>query len=284
MKIAGSMEITTVIGCRNDCQYCPQDQLVRAYKARSDVYRMHPDAFETCLSKIPLDIAIHFSGMAEPWLNPDCTRMLLHAVDRGHTVEVYTTLVGMRPEDVPQLEPVSFSKFVVHLPNERYPSRIRIDSRYLDMVRRVAESRIQNLVFVAIGAVNRQLEEAVGQPVRIDPVQNRAGNLSTTSDAPDATRARGKIRCISCGGRLNHNVLLPNGDVVLCCMDYGLVHVIGNLLREDYDDLFGSPEYLRVRRGLTDESVDILCRYCHNIKPVGVWARVARNFRRLRGV
>jgi len=29
--------------------------------------------------------------------------------------------------------------------------------------------------------------------------------------------------------RIFRNVLLPNGDVVLCCMDYGLDHILGNL-------------------------------------------------------
>jgi len=33
------------------------------------------------------------------------------------------------------------------------------------------------------------------------------------------------------------NVVLPNGDVVLCCMDYGLKHKLGNLLEQSFNDL-----------------------------------------------
>jgi hypothetical protein len=62
--------------------------------------------------------------------------------------------------------------------------------------------------------------------------------------------------------RMRQNVLLPNGDVTLCCMDYGLQHLLGNLVSGDYDALLRSDEFLRVRKGLKDESEEILCRYC----------------------
>jgi hypothetical protein len=45
----------------------------------------------------------------------------------------------------------------------------------------------------------------------------------------------------------DQNVLFPNGDVGLCCMDFGMKHIIGNLLTSDYYDLFESPELMRVR-------------------------------------
>jgi len=45
-------------------------------------------------------------------------------------------------------------------------------------------------------------------------------------------------------------------------MDYGLKHVLGNLISGDYNSLFRSAEFLRVKKGLRDESLDILCRYC----------------------
>ena len=40
-------------------------------------------------------------------------------------------------------------------------------------------------------------------------------------------------------------------------------HVIGNLLRDSYDQLFQSEEYRRIQRGLDgDETVDLACRTC----------------------
>ncbi|MER9007171.1 SPASM domain-containing protein [Mesorhizobium sp. M0862] len=41
--------------------------------------------------------------------------------------------------------------------------------------------------------------------------------------------------------RQYRNVLLPNGDVTLCCTDFERRHVLGNLLRDEYADLFEGP-------------------------------------------
>lgn len=65
----------------------------------------------------------------------------------------------------------------------------------------------------------------------------------------------------------DHNVVLPNGDVVLCCMDYSLKHVIGNLLRSEYQDLFTSPEMQRIyqENRKTGFSEQTICRSCENV-------------------
>jgi hypothetical protein len=38
----------------------------------------------------------------------------------------------------------------------------------------------------------------------------------------------------------DRNALLPNGDVVICCMDYSVKRKIGNLIEGDYFSLFSS--------------------------------------------
>jgi len=81
-------------------------------------------------------------------------------------------------------------------------------------------------------------------------------------------RKTGKIKCSACGPKLDHNVLLPNGNVALCCMIYDLKHIVGNLLTGTYDSLFESEEYKKVLRGQAgDESVDIACRSCELAVP-----------------
>jgi adenine C2-methylase RlmN of 23S rRNA A2503 and tRNA A37 len=94
------LEITTKIGCRVDCNYCPQQRLIGSYRKRSDIFNMSVDSFKKCLDTVPPEVNIHFSGMCEPWLNPECTHMLLHANERGHKIKASTTLVGMNIEDV----------------------------------------------------------------------------------------------------------------------------------------------------------------------------------------
>ncbi len=81
---------------------------------------------------------------------------------------------------------------------------------------------------------------------RVSSPLSRAGNLYKTA------------RCNEkgyCERSPDHkiNVMLPNGDVVLCCNDYGLTHPLGNLLTDNYYDL--------KRRGDFE-----LCRFCEDYK------------------
>ena len=67
----------------------------------------------------------------------------------------------------------------------------------------------------------------------IDVIVNkdsRAGNLFPVDKK---TSVNGCIR----SSEYKINVMLPNGDVVLCCQDYGLKHRLGNLLETNYNKL-----------------------------------------------
>jgi hypothetical protein len=59
--------------------------------------------------------------------------------------------------------------------------------------------------------------------------------------------------------------MLPNGDVVLCCMDYSRRHVLGNLFRQGYAELFAGAGMAAVRaRAMTIDDGALICRRCHN--------------------
>src|SRR5580658_4188911 len=66
-----SLEFTLMVGCPLKCTFCPQDRLRGVY-GKNTKY-MSLDDFKTILSKIPNHVRIDFSGMAEPWTNPDAT-------------------------------------------------------------------------------------------------------------------------------------------------------------------------------------------------------------------
>ena len=53
-----------MIGCPLMCTYCPQDNLRDAYG--DDVKYMTFDTFRTAIDRLPWDVRIDFSGMAEP--------------------------------------------------------------------------------------------------------------------------------------------------------------------------------------------------------------------------
>jgi hypothetical protein len=269
-----SIEITTKIGCKNACAYCPQKMLIRAYRMRSNTLEMSLDVFKQCLDKIPTNVHVYFAGMCEPWLNSECTNMVLYAYKKGYKIHVNTTLVNMNLSDVDLLKTCSYEEFSVHLPSENGQENIMVDDKYLGVLETISKSDIKAVYKTHTEAAPLSIRLKLGNDIPNMPLLTRAGNLKN-ANIPLPNRKRGGIRCAR---SMDWPVLLPNGDVILCCMDYGLKHVLGNLISTDHDSLFHSPEYLRVKKGLKDESLDILCRYCETYAGDADFAAKFHNF------
>ncbi len=273
------LEITTRIGCGVGCRFCPQSRLTRAYSSSGDGRRpehlMTLDTFATCVDRLPAYVEVDFSGFAEPWLNPDCTEMLRYALERDRQVRVHTTLQGVDLSDAAFLATVPQERiawFSVHLPSrDERLERFRIDAVYLETLGMILGTR-QDVRLVYHGSGVDARVEALLARLGIElpsarRTHTRAGNvdlygLHTLRRERAVGRLQGRIGCRRPGWR----VLLPNGDVTLCCMDYGLQHVLGNLLVSSFESVFWGAEMQRVLRGREDENLDILCRTCE------VWA------------
>lgn len=258
-----SMEITTQIGCKVNCAYCPQEKLVRQYSKRSNIFRMSFDTFMACIDKIPSHVDIDFSGMCEPWLNPDCTQMLLYAHQKGHKIKVFTTLVGMRLSDIDTLANIPLECVDVHLPSAGDYEHITVNEYYLEILDRLCKCLTKTRVtYLYKGKqVHPKVELVLHENQKIpcsDGLGNRANNIMTAELLP--RKRRGGI--LGCLRDLHYNILLPSGDVVLCCNDYGMRHVLGNLLQSSYESLFLSEAFRKVQKGLWNASEDVLCRYC----------------------
>ena len=264
-----TLEITTKIGCRNNCAYCPQDRLIGAFSRKRDqthldraksngIFMMGPETFARCLARVPVSVDIHFTGMCEPWLNPDCTRMLLLAHERGHRIAASTTLAGMTFHDIDALAEVPFKIFWLHLPSAEGLEAIRVDADYLGLLERMLASPIPLRCHFHGQKLHPALE-SLSDHVHRQTLSIRSGNARAAGGCPPVRRNPGRI---TCARNLRCNVLLPSGDVVLCCNDYGMQHVLGNLLTDHYTDLHRSPEFHRVQQGLGDPGMEILCRYC----------------------
>lgn len=243
------------------CDYCPQGIHVANYVKRSRQTTMQFSDFVDCLSTVPKDVEIVFAGMAEPWLNASCTNMILHAFEQGYSVGVYTTGAGMKPSDVEYIKGLPFSFFALHLPDAHGRMKMIITDQYLKVLSELIKMPHSCMV---IGELHPEVEKITG-PVKdnSDGLLSRAGLIKTLA----IPRKTGKLYCSACGPKIDHNILLPNGDVLLCCMDYSQKHIIGNLLTGAYEDIFKSDEYKRVLRGLEQEGEEIICRHCEISKP-----------------
>jgi sulfatase maturation enzyme AslB (radical SAM superfamily) len=265
---APSMEITTNVGCSVNCLYCPQESFKAAYFKKSEIKMMSLETFKTCIDKLPGEVYLDFSGMSEPWLNYECAKMLLYAQQKKRRLRMFTTLVGMRPQDLDILGAVNFEVFCIHLPSADGLERINVDARYLSVLERVIKTN-NKLVFLFFGnSVHPLVKPIIKKQANHIIINSRAGNLKSKKTY-NFHMNKGTIKC---SRGLHYNILLPNGDVLLCCMDYNMQHILGNLLVSNYNSLFFGEEFLQVSRGLEDESLDILCRRCDGLGyHVNIW-------------
>lgn len=271
-ELKSSLAITTNVGCRNNCSYCPQLSFIQAYKKLSDVSRMSFETFSRCIETVPRNICLSFSGFSEPWLNPDCTRMILLAHQLNFKIRVNTTMIGMQAVDIHQLKPVPFLKFVVHLPDDQNLTRIKVDETYLNNLTLLLKTNPHNLLWkfhlTSSGAaihpqVLKVLQEHQAK-IKYFGLNSRAGKVDSGSKYQVANRGYLLRRCQD----FHHNILLPNGDVALCHMDWSLKHILGNLLSMDYSNLHSGEEYEKIITSLSLPEADILCRQCEkdNVK------------------
>jgi hypothetical protein len=263
-----TLAVSTVIGCKNMCSYCPQDKVVKAYGKRSKIMTMSFETFTKCIDKLPKNTTINFAGFSEPCLNPEYVKMVLYANGKGHKIRLLTTTIGMKLSDIDLLENVPFFRFHVHLPDNQNKTKILVDDSFVEIVERLIKSKI-NIEWKFHQSPNgnedvhprlKPLLMATGiyESLVKAGLKTRAGNVEIEGK-PSLKKIKGKIK----GCHLLYtNQLLPNGDVFICCMDWELKYHLGNLLDSDYDSLFQSNTFKDILRGFKDDNSEILCRFC----------------------
>ncbi len=255
------LQITTRVGCKIACTYCPQDKLVKAYGEKSCDPLMSLDRFKGYLDKIPQEVGLWFSGMCEPWLNPECTQMILHAKRKGYAVSAFSTMVGMTAQDIELLEPIDFGFFRIHLPSESGEENIGVTKEYLETLEVLLNSKI-NAGFHCQSSKSdpnvMALLKENGKDFLFLRTCHRSGNVKLKGKLHQPRR-RGKI---GCKREMRNNLLLPNGDILLCAHDYGIKHVLGNISSLSYEELFEGSEFKRAQEAQQDSRKEVICRYC----------------------
>jgi hypothetical protein len=267
MKQYPTLEITTCIpenGCVINCIFCPQETLKNSYKGER---YLSFDNFKLLIDKVSSNVRITFSGFVEPWLNSRCTDMILYAFEKGHEISVFTTGIGLNINDMERIAHIPFSSgpnggFTLHLPDAELYAKHPITQKYIDILTWFKYNKIYNLNIMCMGKVH----PAVFNIFKTAPIYNmwsRAGNLvKEMLIKPELLNYKNNWNSIyhgnspktcNCIEHLYHNVLLPNGDISLCCMDYSLNNILGNLYNNSYE--FILPEINKCFE---------ICRYCEN--------------------
>lgn len=267
------VEVTPKAGCSVHCRYCPQDLFLHRYFSEDRQPEMTFDEFRGYLEKLPQETIIDFSGFVEPFLAKDGVEMVRYAHESGHAVRLYTTLVGIDLDGFHAIEDIPFRNVVLHLPDIHQYANIPVTDAYLELLQYVvAKCRPNGDSFVDLATCQAEPDPCVLDivhqrfPISWD-LNDRAGNLDGGDLQSKATGIGDDASGFYCGRalHLNHNVLLPNGDLVLCCMDFGMRHVLGNLRRQSYEEIMNGSEMKKLMRGLSREE-DTLCKTCTSIR------------------
>lgn len=185
--------------------------------------------------------------------------MILYAAEKGFPLALYTTLQGATERDYEALKCVKFEVVTIHLPDCEGRSHFKITQEYKELLSKwpcnnySCHGEIDPGVLPWINWYNKNL---------ITFMHDRAGNVSCR---PHISINPGQsMHCVTSGKNMDHNVLLPNGEVLMCCMDYGMTGVFGDLFMEEYKDVLNSDTACKMRKTL--ECGESICRHCANAR------------------
>ena len=270
------MELTTMIGCPLMCTFCPQENLRDSYGTGTK-YMSQVDLTKM-LVKLPKNTRIDFSGMSEPWANPDCTSMLEEVLYMGFNVAIYSTLYGMQdPERVRKAlesHPNQVEVIMLHLPDANGNMKGWKNSKEWIHALSVMGSinipcGVGAMTMDKSGVVHPDLQPIVGQ------LSGWMGH--TRADSLDVEQVAGQAIAITPHNSFSltcrstpfydRNVLLPDGSVVLCCMDYKLKHIIGNLLTQSYEEIMTGEALTEIIKWNEESNFNkcSICKSCENV-------------------
>lgn len=252
----GRLEITTHIGCPVDCLDCPQALLRSRYHGKRD---LDFDDFKRAVDKVPPETRIDFSGMCEPFANKHCTDMILYAAAKGFPLALYSTLQGATMDDYERLKGIAFEVVTIHLPDADGRSHFVIDNDYLSLL---DAWNCDN--YSCHGRVDERVLPHLKMRNLITYMHDRAGNVEGRPHRDISTDRN--LWCITSGKAMDHNVLLPDGTVIMCCMDYGMTGVFGNLFEQSYSEVLLSDSACAMRDTLNQG--ESICRHCTNATPI----------------
>lgn len=268
-----ALELSLTIGCRLDCLYCPQKLLLSKYYSNDKGRKseLSFDDFKIVLDKVQEGATISFCGMSEPFHNKSCADMICYAYEKGYKISLLTTLVGMTKADFDKIKDISFDSFVLHIPDAEGHSHFEITDEYLQLLSLV-NGQINIDYYSCHGTVSPVVKDMLSKEKYAGiSLGDRAGNLDLKKDVKKENTKQGIIACYhgseaQIGGWAP--VMFPDGSLVLCCQDYGMKHVLGNLITQLWSEICEGEEYQKFVNGLKDDSLDILCRNCSDAKNI----------------
>lgn len=245
------LEFTLTAACALGCPYCPQGAYTRAYRSRPGPRTMTVDNYKRMLANVgDTTRNIDFSGYTEPLHNPHWHELFRHTLDQGYRVTLFSTLAGASCDDLDRLSRLEISHIYVHLlDHSSQPDRLAF------FIERCREHD-RDMLFIYFDEDGQKIAAAFKHQVHCErwTAHSRAGLVEI-----GRRYLPGAVNC--CEQRDFCSVVLPNGDVHVCCMDFALQHRIGNLLVSPLSEIHYSDAALTFRETMASRR-DGICNHC----------------------
>lgn len=264
------IEVTAKIGCAVNCYYCPQSLLIKSYfsENKSRKSEMSFEDFKSYIDKMPANTIVDFSGFVEPFLNSDSIKMMEYVVETGRECTLFTTFRGLHLAEFERLVKIPFKYVCVHTPDENGYANIPMTKEYFEIIKKALSAKKPNGTdFIDVANCQSKphpdiLKITEGKLKIYCEMSDRAGCLDASDTALAHCNKTGAIKC-SRAAAMNHFVLLPDGSLALCCNDFGLKHIVGNLNSESYEQIMKGSVMKNLFEQMKDTGTeDIICRKC----------------------
>ena len=266
------LEFNLNMGCSLNCIYCPQEKILKTYGERYDGKKRHMtfEEFKKIVDRHLNPCAIvAFSGMSEPFENSDFVHMAEYASESGYRIFLNTSLMGMNNEKFERLKGVEIESIILHIPDRENHSKFKITNEYLDLLDKFILFFQKKIKWYSCHA-DREADDISSIIYKYDipfatakNFSDRGGNLEISKKGIWHTN---EIIC-TCGETSTFcHVVMPNGELALCCNDYGLEGNLGNLLSDySWDDIcLKYNGYKNFIEACKNNSQDYVCRRCNN--------------------
>ena len=287
-KKMSRLEITSTIGCAMMCDYCPQTLIKLETRKNNLKRKLEMSDFVKFMSKVPIDTQIHWSGYSEPLAHEDFPKFVKFLKDKNYKQLISTTMFGRRETEIFMSKFKGFRSVTFHLPDDKNLMKLKVTDRYmynLENAIRFQAAQIKDEVYFLVFGKNFHpkiellLKKLVNENVINEKsievrkhLHSRASSIDTSNLSENVEEKnnnepvdfKSKTKKFYCGhARLNQGVLIPNGDINLCCHDYSLSSNIGNLHTDSLNDIY--KQKIIFNNGFSDGNHDT-CKKCEYYK------------------
>lgn len=278
-SVKREFELSLIRQCPVKCVYCPQELLKQASQKMDIAGAMTTEVMDACIENTYEDqypVKVHFAGFTEPLKHKSFCDLIERADcdPRVQAVQLYSTGEGATPEVIKRLGRLSCTNIVWHVNAESYEGKNSImPGGHGDIWKLIPELRehLPNCSFVFMRQYINHIKKKelahllAGFRLHWGREITRASNVNRSKQEPIRVTHLGPVTCKKVRSQ-KMPVVLPDGQTTVCCNDYGLDLMIGNLATQswsslDYDKIF------RIQRTGYGINGSICHTDCHFAKP-----------------